>query len=316
MKKQVTEAEWADRFDQDVQTLLQSGTLPNQNSQDLPQGYREALITAQTLRSAQVAHLSQVRESLRQKYNRSGDQQDMWSNNHWKGSVPMFFGFSKLSPTRRFAVLFALIALFLSLSLTIQPVRALAGQMIGQIGLFHFTQEAAIPDEWIGQENFQSAANATSTPLPIQSLNGLSREDAEQKAGFAPLSPGYLPACFSFNSYNLLDRQGAPSLLTAYECPGESIYDRVFLELDQTRMQGGKKIDYPIGDAQPVEIALRGQTGLWINQAPIGVQTDRDGKTQQMAVNLLVWEEDGFFFQMRSNQLSQEEMVKIAESLK
>lgn len=306
-----TEARWAERFDRDVQTLVQSGDLDGMDG--LPQDYREALSLAHTLRMTEVAQLSRSRERLRQKIARSGRQREVGSNTLLQGVQTMKEGFLTFSPARRIVTLAAALVLILALLLTLQPVRALASQILNQMGFFTFTNEPAIPTEWIGQENFNSAAQAT--PLPVEDLRGLSEEAAELQAGFSLYTPGYLPECFSLNNRSILREQDRPAVMTAYHCPGKTVYEDVFLYIDQSPLSGEPQSEYPIGDARPVEVSVRGQKGLWIEQAPTGVQTNREGKTELMPVNLLLWEEDGFFFQMRSNHLSQAEMLKVAESL-
>ena len=306
-----TEARWAERFDRDVQTILQSGNLDDLAG--LPQDYREALALAHTLRVTDMAQLSRSRESLRQKIARSGRQREVGSNTLLQGVQTMKTGFSAHSPARRAVTMAAMLALFLALLLTFQPVRALAGQILNQIGFFTFTNEPAIPEEWIGQESFNSAAQAT--PLPVEDLRGLTEEAAELQAGFSLYTPGYLPECFSLNNRSILREQDRPAVMTAYHCPGKTVYEDVFLYIDQSPLGGESQTGYPIGDARPVEVTVRGQKGLWIEQAPTGVQSNREGKTELMPVNLLLWEQDGFFFQMRSNHLSQAEMMKVAESL-
>lgn len=316
MHNQEAEAEWADRFDRDVERLLQNRDPAGWDSPDLPEDYRETLSVAQTLRSTEVAQLSRVRYSLRQRLTRAGRQRtSAQSKIIDRGVHTMKAGFLRLSTAGRTVTVLALLALFLSLSLTFQPVRALAGQVLGQIGFFNFTNDTAIPEEWIGQENFKQAADTTATPMPVQSYTAPSEQAAEQRAGFDLYVAGYLPECFSLNGRSVLGEQAASTISTSYHCPGKTVYEDVFLHIDQSLLQGSSSMDYAIGDAQPVEITLRGQTGVWIDQAPIGVQTNRNGETELMPVNLLMWEEDGFFFQVRSNRLSQEEMVKVAESL-
>lgn len=314
MQHEQTEAEWADRFDRDVQTLLEGGVAYSEHLSSSPRDYREALAIAQTLHNVEVTHLSRVRTSLRQKLTQHG-KQTVHSESVHPGARTLQGWFQELSSGRQIAAVFAVLALILSLSFILPPVRALAGQVLDQIGLFTFTNEAAIPQEWIGQENFNAAGGATATPQPVQSGAILSEQEAEEQAGFDLVTPGYLPQCFSLNGRNLSGEQDAPTIWTAYHCPGETVYEDVFLYIDQTRLKDRSTTDFAIGDAQPVEVTVRGQKGLWIERAPIGVQSNREGKTELMPVNLLLWEEDGFFFQMRSNRLTGEEMLAVAESL-
>lgn len=313
MRNNVTEKELAERFDRDVQTILRSGGLTGQNHSDLPQDYQEALAVAQHLRETEVVHLSRVRYSLRRKLTGAADRREVWTNPKHQGVHDMKTSiFAKLT-ARSAVVVVALLAVMISLSLTIQPVRALAGQILGQVGLFNFTNGQAIPDEWIGQKNFGGVSNAA--PMPVKDLMGLSQEEVEQQAGFAVLTPGYVPQCFGLNSRIVLLEQTTPGVLTAYLCSGQSGYEDVFLNVIQTQLGNEPKVEFQIGDAQPVEVTVRGHAGLWIEQAPIGVRSNREGATELMPVNMLVWEEDGFHFQMQSNQLAKEEMVKVAESL-
>lgn len=313
MRNRKTEQEWAERFDQDVQTLLSSGGLTSQNHIDLPQDYQEALVVAQHLGETEVAHLSRVRYSLRQKLTRTVDRREVWTNAQQQGIHPMKTSLFDKLPARSVVIVLAFLAVTISLSLTIQPVGALASQILGKVGLFNFTNEQAIPDEWIGQKNFNNVSDAT--PMPVKDLRGISKEEAERQAGFALLTPSYLPDCFTLNTRSILIDQATPTVTTVYLCHGQTIYDDVFLYMNQSRPGNEPKFDFQIGDAQPVEVVVRGYEGLWIEQAPIGVTTNREGATELMPVNMLVWEEDGFYFQLQSNQLAKEEMMKVAEAL-
>ena len=309
----VTEQELADRFDRDVQFLLRSGGLTGQNLEDLPQDYRETLIVARRLRETRVANLSRVRCSLRQKLTGTQDRREVWSNPSQQGGYPMkttLFG----KFTRNVVSALAVLAVTIALSLTIQPVHALAGQILGQMGLFSFTNAQAIPDEWIGQKNFNNDGDGTI--MPVNNLLGMPEEEAEQQAGFDLLTPGYVPEGFTLLSRDYLLEQEIPTVLTAYHYyGGESVYDDVFLYMHQMKLENDPQIEFEIGDAQPVEVTVRGYEALWIEQAPIGVKSNREGETELMPVNMLVWEENGFHFQLQSNHLPKEELLKVAESL-
>ncbi len=315
MHKQESETKWAEQFDRDVEVLLLSENLPGLELSDLPLDYQEGLEVARALRGARVAHLSRVRTSLRQQLTRSGARWGWWLINRNQGVHPMKTRLSKLSPFRQAGLALATLALFISLSLTIQPVRALASQILGQVGFFNLTNEEAIPTEWIGQKNFNSIAEATLTPVSVQSLQRLSVQAAEQQVGFAVYAPSFLPTCYTLNDRIVLLDQDEPGVLTAYHCPGSSVYEDAFLHLSQNRVLDEPRMDFAIGDAHPVEVIVREQQGVWIYQAPIGVQTNPEGETELMPVNILMWEEEGFLFQLRSNKLSEDDLLRVAESL-
>ncbi|NLG96849.1 MAG: DUF4367 domain-containing protein [Chloroflexi bacterium] len=309
-----TEEQFAERFDQDVQMLLRSGGLTSQKNIDLPQDYQETLDVARQLSETRVAHLSRVRYSLRKKLIGPEDGRGVWTNSTQQGVYPMKTSIFDKIPFKGAAIAVAFMAVAIALSLSIQPVAALAGEILGQVGLFTFTDGQAIPDEWIGQKNFNNTGDGI--VMPVNDLMGLSEEEAEAQAGFALYTPGYLPECFTLNSRGVLvDEQAAPTVVTAYLCSGESVYDDVFLYMHQIVLANDPKVNFEIGDAQPVKVTVRGNEGLWIEQAPIGVKTGRDGATELMPVNMLAWEEDGFYFQMQSNHLTKDEMLKVAESL-
>ncbi len=77
---------------------------------------------------------------------------------------------------------------------------------------------------------------------------------------------------------------------------------------------GRRFAEYAMGDeALVVEVQVRGVTGTW-TEAPTGM-TQADGDLMTYNEKYLFWEEGGLTFMMISNALSQEEMLKIAESL-
>jgi len=307
------EQEWADRFDQDLHTFLRQGELPPPHPNPLPQDYQAALRVAQRLQATRVTHLSRVQSSLRRKL--MGGQREEWNHlNQQQGGFSMNLNLFAHRTLRRAAGVVAILAVTVALAITIQPVGALASQLLGEVGLFRFTNEQAIPDEWIGQKNFNNGSDEGAV-MPVQSLTGLAAAEAERQASFSLYTPSYLPACFTLNDRSLLLEAATPTVLSAYLCAGETGYEDVFLQMHQSQLGDAPKNEFQIGDAQPVAVTVRGQAGMWIEQAPIGVKSNREGATALMPVNMLVWEEDGFHFQLQSNQLSQDEMLKVAESL-
>ncbi len=72
---------------------------------------------------------------------------------------------------------------------------------------------------------------------------------------------------------------------------------------------------YPSPNPPAIPMAVRGHSGVWIGQAPIGLNQNMDPSRGIHPVNFLFWDENGLSFAIQSNSLDRIEMLHIADSL-
>ncbi|HEX2998318.1 MAG TPA: DUF4367 domain-containing protein, partial [Anaerolineales bacterium] len=71
----------------------------------------------------------------------------------------------------------------------------------------------------------------------------------------------------------------------------------------------------PVGNATVTSITIQGVQGTWIEDLRLSTYVDENNKVALQSANILIWEKDGFEFQLQSTPgLSLEEMLRIAES--
>jgi hypothetical protein len=75
-----------------------------------------------------------------------------------------------------------------------------------------------------------------------------------------------------------------------------------------------------IGDNPIVDVTVRGQDGIWLEQIPVYPFQNEQGEWEYTRWNQLIWSENDFTFVLQTNMPSDvlplDEILKIAESLK
>ncbi|MCD4753430.1 MAG: zf-HC2 domain-containing protein [Anaerolineaceae bacterium] len=163
-----------------------------------------------------------------------------------------------------------------------------------------------------------SVGQPTSTPMSTP-LRVLTIEEANEEAGFEILSPTYLPAGYQLIGRGAHHAEAVVSVGTTYAMVGTT-YDPTYgledgtptIRLIQNQYVSEFTGEFSVGDAPSTQVEVRGQTGLWIEQAEVGC-CDEDRNV--ILANLLIWEEGDFLVDLRSDDLPLEEMLRIAESL-
>lgn len=198
---------------------------------------------------------------------------------------------------------------------TYTPMRALAQDILAQFksviitGVSTGVERDRIPTP-IGQ--------STSTPMVIP-LRILPVEEANQEAGFEVLYPIYISSGYQLIARGVHHSEAGVSVSTKYAMVGTT-YDPTYgieegtlsIRLIQTRYTPDFMAEHPVGDAPTTEVTVREQPGLWVEQAAMGC-CDEHGNV--LLSNLLVWQEGDIFFDLRSDDLPLEEILRIAESL-
>lgn len=214
-------------------------------------------------------------------------------------------------PALRRRLIYTFTALLIALigTLSISPaVRVMAADFLRQIGIFNYSERPAGDYVSVSPPSAEqlAAANATATPLPSQPEAGSSLEIAITRAGILPYLPAELPS-----GYELQDIVAADyidDLGTEY---GKGIFAKYassaggLIEI-QTNVFDGREIDIPVGGLRITDTEVNGQPGVWVEDIP----------SINGPIDILSWEENGFYLSIQSNQLTLEEVLRLATSLK
>lgn len=188
--------------------------------------------------------------------------------------------------------------------LAIPPLRSLAQDILGQIGTLIFTN-APTDYEIVSQT---PTLRPFSTPIPggvrqVVESQLRSAQEVSALAGFTMSTPDYVPDGYQLAARDAWLVTGKPAALSTYHSAAsdDSLGIQQALIID-----GEARHEFGVGEAPVVELAVRGVTGLWVEQYAVWPGT---------GVNMLVWEERGFMFTLHSAHLSLDEMLRVAESL-
>lgn len=206
----------------------------------------------------------------------------------------------------------------LVIAVSLPPVRTFARNMLYQIGGIKLINEPSRAEQAADDPMPTPDPNTvipTAAPPPIYSL-----EEVSTRAGFPVYEIGTVPDGYVIEIRDGLQQgNGIDWAHTIYFGPTVDGKLHIF-GLDQTRYAENLPEQYgqfEIGDAPVTEVTVRGLPGLWVEAAPTAArpsQTNPNGWEIDHE-NMLIWEEDGFTFLLRSNALTQAEMLAIAESI-
>ncbi len=214
---------------------------------------------------------------------------------------------------RRAAVSLGVITLLLAaVVMAYPPARAFAEAQFRQIGALIFRSPAADPAAAATVQPTVPAPGDTDRPEEASLL-----EDASRLSGFTVLAPGYLPAGYTVATVWSIDRNDSGIYVVSTYRQAAS---QQFLLLNQIRYAPGASFEQTIGDnEQLVDVTVRGQSGVWITGRLMTDPTDHTpvppDERQLFPTNWLVWQEGDITYTLFGNDLSQEEMIKIAESV-
>ena len=217
-------------------------------------------------------------------------------------------------------------------TLTIPPVRAFAQDVLNRIGNFIFTNQPSDAEIYVAT---MQSGTPTPTVDPSQvctncqqvfESESLSITEASQKAGFPVFAASYIPDGYQSNASDVLFTGQTITVDTSYRMELDlPLYDGLqtagIIAIEQTLLHDNANPWVSgIGDIPLVEVTIHGERGVWIEQIPVYPYQDEQGKWDYARWNQLIWEEDGYNFVLQTNmpsdQLSMEEMLKIAESLR
>jgi hypothetical protein len=138
-----------------------------------------------------------------------------------------------------------------------------------------------------------------------------------KEADFEEVYRQELPRIFNFFRYQFGDETIAEDLTAAqYLDNGQVPYgwgifatyrtaEGDYLSIHTNRFDGRQQ-DVPMGGRQITDVQVNGKPGVWIEDLPFSGET----------INMLLWEMDGYVLAIQSNQLSLEEVLELAQTLK
>lgn len=340
----MTEKEIADRINRDIDALLDGHSPTGQGE---PGEYGELMQVARQIAQTDMSRQSRVRASLKRSLLSRLPEPNLrgaWSPQSNKGKNTMH------PKTRAFVfALTALVVLILAAAAT-PPGRAFAQDIWQRVGPLmivnkpvHVQETAQYgvtptplpgaggmpapmepltgptprPGEGTGQDVLAPNASASPTPLPLtNTFEPLSNQIALEKYGFQVLEPSYLPEQYELMTEHQVNRTQDGSLVSIYVYSTESTaFDGHYLSIQQSTYEDKAPIEFMVGDAEVSQVTVRGVTATFIEDANLMTVLDKAGKNVTLPVDYLMWEENGSFFVIDATQLSQEEMIQIAESL-
>lgn len=209
------------------------------------------------------------------------------------------------------------------------PGRAWARAILAQSGPVTITDNPTLPEQMLTRTPTPLPTEIPSTPSPddlktnppgigMPEANVADAATASQMAGFAVLAPHYIPTGYELLRIQLLQSRDGTfyEVSTEYDNPHER--DGYFLlrQIYAPSSEGDvPAFEWPVGDAPVVELTVRGQPGVWVEQSNQGQTYNEAGEPVLSQWNMLLWQEDDFLFWFFSKNLSQDETLKIAESL-
>jgi len=280
-------------FNEGLDRLVATGDLTSVDTQDKVHG--QMLAVAHALMTADPASLSKGRAQLRQR---------LFAAERTAARPGM-------RPLAKVAAALAVLLLATATAFVLSPpLRAWAQQVLARIGSLFITDAPTYAEQML-------PAMLTATPPTVATydLESLSPEEASRRAGFAVLVPHSPPK--NWTQQLITHRSGHVDVL--------GIYDHWYsVNISQFPSTDEASEEFPIGDANLVEVTVRGQTGYWVEGAALSIVGGggstflglRDVVWQLAAEDTLIWEEGGIVYVIEADdELSLRDLLDIAESL-
>ncbi len=207
---------------------------------------------------------------------------------------------------RRAALALVLTAALLVIALSTPAIRALAQQIVHQVGNLLLTTGPSWGERALEMEK---AGLAGGTPMPLPNLDP---ETASAQAGFPILMPSYLPEGYTLAKIIVMKSETGTFVGVTY-----TSYEVLTL-LQWKFTDPHDLVEFPIGQADVEEVEVRGHRGVWLEGCHGSILVGGAGRMWLGKENVLIWEENGIIYQLQSGPekpLSLEEMMRIADGL-
>ena len=325
----MTEQGWINEFNEDIELLLSSGSAKRSET---PEAYQKIIRLAQTLINTDTRSKSKIEGSLRKRL-LDRVNNGMESAQTKKSTTALLEVNQKRSPRvrRTYAIVLSIFALFTLLTLTILPVRAFAQDLIRRVGNLIFTNAPTYAEQYV-------ATMQSGTPTPTvdpnwvcteciepQALSLLTVQEATLKAEFPVFAAFYLPDGYKLSSRDVQQTAQSTTVDTSYRMElNPPLHDGAqmsgIIAIGQLLMkENADPWTMEIGDNPIVDVTVRGQDGIWLEQIPVYPFQNDQGEWDYARWNQLIWSENGFTFVLQTNMPSDllplDELLKIAGSL-
>ncbi|HSM70328.1 MAG TPA: DUF4367 domain-containing protein [Anaerolineales bacterium] len=214
---------------------------------------------------------------------------------------------------QRFAYGFTALVFALTFTLTVSPAaRVYAAKFLTQIGVLNISDRPVGEPVLIASPSPEQAAlaNATATPIPSTLATMSPMDAAVFQAGFTPFLSNDLPQGYTFDDVvaaEYLDDDQIPhgmGIFVTYRSENGgyiSLHTNLFDNRQQDLAMGGQKI---------TDVLINGTPGVWIEEFPSQTEAGIE------EIDMLLWQDGKYVLSIQSNQLSLNEVIKLAESLK
>jgi hypothetical protein len=327
----------AKRLEHDIDHLLDGHFLPNDTG--LGNEYHQAIEAARLLAQHDVSSESRIREPLRQELlTRISDRRKVWSSKE-KGNFTM-------KPRNKFFVSVGILVVLFGVAMSLPPVRAFAQDLLMRVGPLVIVSQPDVPvDEpsadFTPTPVFNSSGSLESLPAPTNptlksskdsesdavsrqptpvptmlGLQSITPQEALTRLNFKVLMPSYIP-----DGYTLIGPPNFVQVQTHLDrIVSAMMYitvDYAYLSITQETFNEQNQVPFPISDtAEVTHVAVHGKEAVFVNNGRAVEPVWVEAAGQVFVIDYLMWEENGYFFMIEATELTQEEMSKIAESLK
>jgi hypothetical protein len=238
-----------------------------------------------------------------------------------------------ISPKLRWGVSAILVLMVVFLLMTSVPeVKAFADGFITRIGNLIFKEGPTDAQVYVATmqsgtptATFDPNKKCTDCPTP-QVVGLLSVAEASDQAGYPVLEAQTIPQGYQISGRDVLFTGKTITVDTSYDMEldpplrdGEQM--SAILSITQTRfLDENEPWQRNVGDVPVVDVTVRGNPGVWLEQIPIYPFKNESGDWQYAYWNQLIWSENGFTFVLQTNlpssMLSLSELQMIADSMK
>lgn len=219
-------------------------------------------------------------------------------------------------PQRRLGLAFAVAAMILLAGLVSFPtIRAQAISLARQIGAFLIVES---PPQATRTVNSAVIPQATAAPGETagKALEAASVEEAARLSGFSVLSPFGLPEGYAQKGgFSILPNGDGKTVVSVYTNASRN----TFLNLNQYQYQPGDAfVDTVAGQETLQDVTVRSHEGVWITGRYMTdpSRPEQGGPEHLRPANWLIWEENGIVYTLMGDDLSLEQALEVAESLR
>lgn len=208
----------------------------------------------------------------------------------------------------RLAVAFMLLALLVGAA-TISPLRALATDILQQLGILSITNDPTMTERDLAQPYDPNAPQSEGIWLsgigPFPSAAELS-----DQVGFAVYAPEWLPDGTSIIDRDALPLNGPPGRFSSVTLIGASA-QAAPISLSQQPLETVVATEIPVGSAATSRVSVGDNEGVWIERTAWASRG-----SDVVYLDVLIWNADGFTFTLTSEPgIGLATLTAIAESL-